>query len=99
VTHPTQQTATQTAPTYAECQTLPEAELLERFRAVVSDPRFNHARAGDRIYRGSYLLYFRDAQSPSGVVLVGVMPERFLNDAIPVGTKAVLGPDRDIQPH
>ena len=45
----------------------------EELAAAISEGRISHTRAGDRLYRGSTLVYERRADSPTGVMLLAVV--------------------------
>lgn len=47
----------------------------ETLQTAIAEGRVSHTRAGDRLYRGSTLVYERCADSPSGVVLLGVVDD------------------------
>lgn len=44
-------------------------------KAAIDAGRVSHTRAGDRLYRGSTLVYERHEGSPSGVQLLGVVDD------------------------
>ncbi len=50
------------------------AKTLQEAEAALNHPQFSHTRAGDRLYRGTVLVYHR-ADSPSGVLLHSVIDE------------------------
>lgn len=47
----------------------------ETLKTAIDEGRVSHTRAGDRLYRGSTLVYERRADSPSGVWLLGVVDD------------------------
>ena len=61
-------------------------------KAAIAAGRVSHARAGDRLYRGSTLVYEWSVESPSGVVLLGVVDDNSAAAALLRGPLSPLSP-------
>ena len=67
----------------------------EALKTAIDDGRVSHTRAGDRLYRGTTLVYERRDDSPTGVVLMGVV-----NDGSPAAEllRGQLSPLSTVEP-
>jgi hypothetical protein len=55
-----------------------DGKTIEGCTALVRDPLYSHTRMGDGCWRDVVWIYHTNANSPSGVVLVGSTSEKIL---------------------
>ena len=64
----------------------------ETLYAAITGGLVSHTRAGDRLYRGSTLVYGHSQTSPSGVILIGVVDDNSPAAALLRGRLSPLSP-------